>query len=134
MSRLWIVIAACLFCCAACRPSEPEFAVLEVHVDAGAAQLAAYQLELRMEHAEIVGVEGGDGAFAEPPQYDPAALRQGRIVIASFTLGDAPSGRVLVARLHVMATSRESYSPLAVVAARPGGERIEVEVTVERVE
>jgi len=131
MARLWIVILACVFCCASCRLEEPVFTVLEVHVDAGSEQLAAYQFELRMKRTEIVGVEGGDGAFAAPPEYDPAALRKGRIVIASYTLDDAPTGRVLVARLHVMVSGRESYSPLAVVAARPGGERIEVHVTVE---
>lgn len=130
-AAVFALVVASLSSCA--RPAE-SFAVLEVRVEAGDARLAAYQLDLSTAHTTIVGVEGGDAPFDAPPHYDPAALRQGRIRIGAFTTDDAPRGEVLVARLHVLVRGEETYTPSAVLAARPDGESMTVPATVERVE
>ena len=82
----------------------PNFVALDVYIDSGATPLAAYQIEITAgPGAVIAGVEGGvAGPFHEPPYYDPAALRGGRIVLAAFnTGGDLPHGRIRVATLHM---------------------------------
>ncbi|MGE3175723.1 MAG: hypothetical protein AB7O97_24075 [Planctomycetota bacterium] len=80
----------------------PAFVAVDVFVAVGANTLAAWQLEVVAPGARLVGVEGSDpGAFAEAPRYDPAALRQDRVILAALAAGDAlPTGRVRVARLH----------------------------------
>lgn len=82
-----------------------SFLQIDVWADAGANRLAAYQVTVDLVDGELVGVEGGDHpAFAGAPYYDPAALHGGRIKLAAFsTSHDLASGRVRVARLHVMA-------------------------------
>lgn len=127
-----IVVAGAL--ASSCADVAERFAVLDVRVDVGDAQLAAYQLDLVTRRTTIVGVEGGDAPFDEPPHYDPEALRRGRIRIGAFTTSDAPTGDVLVARLHVLVRGEETYTPTAVLAARPDGESMTVRATVLRVE
>src|SRR5436190_7063613 len=83
-----------------------EFRWIDITLDTRGEYLAAWQIELVDTHdvARIVGVEGGDHpAFAAPPYYDARALQHGRIVLAAFqTQGELPTGRVRVARVHVM--------------------------------
>jgi hypothetical protein len=116
------------------RQDAARFGAVDIYVDAGEAGLAAWQVELRTG-ATLVGVEGGDGAFAEPAFYDPAALhREGRIVLAAFTLAEAPpSGRVRVSRVHVRETAVAEYAARSMAAAAPGGKSIEVKVQAVRI-
>ena len=114
-----------------------RFRALDVHVDAGAARLAAWQVEISCDspEARIVGVEGGETEeYSEPPWYDPAALQGGRIVLGAFTTaGSAPAGRTRVARIHVEepAGIEPRYAGRIVAAAAPGGDRIEAKVEVQ---
>ncbi len=128
------LIAAVLVSGFSCSEGQPRFVAVDVWVDAGAAALAAYQLELRCDRAAIVGVEGGNGPhYADPPRYDPAALQGGRIVLAAFTTKPSPPrGVVRVARLHLLESGvlGGPYRTLGVVAAKPGGERIPVEIEI----
>lgn len=96
-----------------------RFRPVDVFVECGDRALAAWQVEVTApEGARLVGVEG----FPETPHYDPAALEKGRVVIASFTLGEAGKGRVCVARLHFMETGAPgAYRAGVIAAAVPGG-------------
>ena len=111
-----------------------RFRAIDVYLDSGAKALAAYQIEIECdsEESRIVGVEGGETEeYSEPPHYDPAALRGGRIVLGAFTLDDnPPSGRTRVARIHLEepASLEPAYTARVVVAAEPGGREIEVQV------
>ncbi|MCB9876622.1 MAG: hypothetical protein H6835_03380 [Planctomycetes bacterium] len=115
-------------------PKAPTFATLDVLVDAGDHQLAAWQLDVTLATALLVGIEGGtDAAFRDAPRYDPAALQGGRVVLAA--LADAqqqlPNGRVLVARLHVMAPDGAvDHTVRGVVAASADGQRFTADVEV----
>lgn len=108
-----------------------EFTAVDVYVDSPK-PLAAWQMEVRTS-ATIVGVEGGEPkCYAEPPFYDPKALRGGRIVLAAFTTEAAPpSGRIRVARLHLRGAPE--LSAREIVAAAPGGAKVEVKVELARV-
>lgn len=122
------------------RESGPGFEAIDVVVDAGAEQLGAYQVEVRANGATLVGVEGGEGAYAAAPYYDPAALHGGggggageRIVLAAFsTAGQLPSGRVRVARLHVQTDGQATYRATVMAAGAAEGQRIEAKATVQR--
>ena len=100
----FVLSLAILLSAAPCRGEDgaPYFPI-EVYVDAGEDRLAAYQLEIQLAGAEIVGVEGGEHtAFGTPPYYDPAALRGSRIKLAALsTARDLPSGRTRIATLHI---------------------------------
>ena len=108
-----------------------RFAWVDVTVDAKDAPLAAYQFEFAAETGtiRIVGVEGGEhAAFREAPYYDPAALKQGRIIIAAFNTGrDLPKGRTRVARLHlqVVGDVTPEYVVKLTVAAGAEGKPIQ---------
>lgn len=134
---------------AALQRTGTTFVAVDVFVDAGTNALAAWQAELRFADSKLVGIEGGAvQAFAEPPRYDPAALQGGRVVLAALAAGGAeggpeggadaglPSGRVRVARLHLLAPAKGPGEPTVdgVVAADADGERIEVDVEVRRKE
>jgi hypothetical protein len=118
------------------RAEAARFRPLAVFVDSGEAPLAAYQIELVVSGAEakIVGVEGGDPrAFREPPYYDPAALRGGRIILAAFSTDpDLPRGRTRVATVHVQesGTGSPRYEVRLIVSATAGGKRIPASVEV----
>ena len=108
-----------------------DFTAVDVYVESPR-PLAAWQLEIRTD-AAIVGVEGGEKAYAEPPFYDPKALQGGRIVLAAFTTGAAPRGRVRVARLHLLEKGVAGLAASDVVAAAPGGARLDVKIELARV-
>ena len=108
----------------------PAFRVLDVVVDTGAIPLAAWQLEVTVEGAALVGVEGGEPtAFRDAPRYDPKALQGDRIVLAALAAGDElPRGKLRVARLHVTTDgSREPLTPVlrSAVTADAEGRRFE---------
>ena len=123
--------ALLLVCALALSAQERSFQALEIIVDSGDAPLAAWQIELTIADATIVGVEGGEPEiWREPPHYDPEALTGGRIILAAFTTGAAPAGRARVARLHLEASgdTAERVVVASVVAATAGGERIPLTV------
>jgi len=125
-------LAILLVCGLALSGQERRFQAIELFVDSGDTPLAAWQIELTVADASIVGVEGGATApWLDAPRYDPEALTGGRIILAAFTLTEnAPAGRLRIARLHIEATDSASERVViaAVVAAGPGGERIPLEV------
>ena len=132
MTRALLLLVAAAFLLQ--EKPEVRFVAIDVMIDAGKSPLAAYQFELTGgDAARIVGVEGGAGPFREAPYHDPAALQGGRIIIAAFTTDPhPPSGRVHVARLHLMETGSPEYSAKLVVAAAPGGKPIEAKVELVR--
>jgi len=111
-----------------------RFVAVDVYVEAGDRKLAAWQVEIGTDdRAAIVGVEGGEpAAYREPPTYDAKALQGGKIVLAAFTTGDAPTGRVRVARLHLMESAKVSLEGTVMAAAAPGGARFDAKVTLVR--
>jgi hypothetical protein len=114
----------------------PRYRAIDVWVDAGDAALAAYQIEIVAEgEGTVTGVEGGEPApFRAPPYYDPAALAGGRIILAAFTTADgAPTGRIRVARIHVMETGPVTYRAALLAAAAPGGRRISPRIETQPV-
>ena len=124
-------LALLLVCGLALSGQESSFQALEIFVDSGDAPLAAWQIELTIADAVIVGVEGGEPeCWREPPHYDPEALTGGRIILAAFTTDTAPAGRLRVARLHLEAAgdAAERAVIASVVAATEGGERIPLTV------
>lgn len=108
------------------EPARARFETLDVFLDADR-PVAAYQVEVVVREGEssIVGVEGGEAPFDEPPYYDPAALTQGRIILASFdTRATISAGRHRVASLHVREVgAAASYDVRLTVAADIDGQR-----------
>lgn len=119
----------------AASSSATRFAAYDVVIDSGAAELAAWQLDVRdaSGRARLVGVEGGDArAFAEPPRHDPRALAGGRVVIAAFTTSaGAPSGRARVARLHYAIDGAAEPELIVRVAAAATSDGTPIEVRAE---
>lgn len=126
------LIVLCLLACVPKQAAPVRFVAVDIYADTGNRPLAAWQIELVCDPAQarIVGVEGaGDRA----PYYDPAALQGGRIILASFSTEPAlPSGRVLVARVHLQETGSPVYTPTVMAAAAPGGERLDPKIELIR--
>ncbi len=114
-----------------------RFEVVDIFVNT-ATPLAAYQFEIvaRHERTRVVGVEGGEPeAFQQPPYYDPAALRGGRVIIAAFSMAtELPAGRVRVASVHFAASGgAEMYDVKLVAAAGVDGTLLtQVETSIEK--
>jgi len=126
------------------RPADQErkagavrFSWINVYIDSGTRPLAAYQVELVAERGRvtIVSVEGGEHkAFRDPPYYDPAALKNHRVILAAFnTAKELPTGRTRVARVHVRQTGIQAleYAARLQVAASADGKKIDASVTLE---
>lgn len=115
-----------------------RFEAIDVFVDSAAAQLAAYQFEMKSaaEGVEIVGIEGGEHpAFAEPPYYDPRAMHGNRVVLAAFHTGDQlPTGRNRVARVHVQlrGPQNDTWQLQLVASADATGRRIPAAASIAR--
>ena len=115
----------------------PAFGFVDLFV-ATAQPLAAWQIELQAPAGtiQLVGVEGGDGVFAEPAFYDPAALQHERVIVAAFSTanpGALPQGKVHVARLHVRLEhgTHPEYAVTLGATATVGGARIAAQVSHE---
>ena len=111
------------------------FRAYDLVVDSGQAPLAAWQVELSNPTgtALLVGVEGGEpGPYAEPAHHDPRALQSARVVLAHFTLGEAPRGATRVARLHfaIEARSQPEFRCELVAAADPEGRALDADVVL----
>jgi hypothetical protein len=121
------------------KPAEGRvrFAPVHIYLDSSDKPLAAYQFELkaRTGQIKIVGVEGGaHPAFQEAPYYDPAALMNGRIIIAAFNTGsDLPHGRTRIATIHlqILGDAEPQYELKLVVAADAEGENLAAKLTLE---
>jgi len=115
-----------------------RFAPLHVYIDSDQAPLAAYQFELKTlaGHVEIVGVEGGEHpAYRHAPYYDPAALANDRIIIASYSTDtDLPDGLTRIATLHLQITGdiEPEYELELTVAADADGRRTPAEIMYEK--
>jgi len=113
-----------------------HFKPIDIYIDSGDEQLAAYQFELTTKagQVKIVGVEGGQHtAFAGPPYYDPAALQNDRIIIAAFnTSKDLPKSKTRVATLHMQSTgdTEPQYEIKLIVAANSNGKKISGIITL----
>lgn len=128
-----MVLTACF--AGSADAQEVGFRPLEIWVDVEEGSLAAWQLEVTFEgDAKIVGVERGDSAaFSDPPYYDPAALRGGRIVLAAFTTTRALApGRHKVAVIHLMESGPPvQYDVRLIVASDARGEHLPATASVE---
>ena len=123
-----------------------RFAPLHIYLDSGNSSLAAYQFEVRAVREpplqpaagqiKIVGVEGGQHkAFKEAPYYDPAALANDRIIIATFSTGsDLPKGRTRIATIHlqIVGDAEPEYDLKLAVAADADGKEIPAEIKFEK--
>ena len=115
-----------------------RFEPIQVYIDSGQGQLAAYQFELRAVKGDvkIVGVEGGEHkAFDEPPYYDPAALMNNRIIIAAFDTGqELPTGRTRIATIHfqIIENVEPEYEIELAVAADGSGKQIPAKAFIEK--
>lgn len=114
----------------------PRFEAFDLFVDAGPTPLAAYQVSIRVTRgdATLVGIEGGEQEpFAAPPYYDPAALGQGRVIVAALsTEADLPAGRQRVARLHMQVNpgDRPVFETTVIAAGNRDGDRIDAIASV----
>ena len=111
-----------------------RFQAIDVWVDGGEQPLAAYQVELGYDRASasLVGIEGGDKPFSEPPHYDPRGLTRGRVMLAAFTLEkNLVRGRVRVARIHFEERGDARLEVRLVVAGTAGGENLSATATLE---
>lgn len=119
------------------QDTSPRFAAIDLVVDSGAQPLAAWQIELTAQAGtiRIAGVEGGERApFADPPWYDPAALRDERVIVAAFSTaaaGELPTGSTRVARVHVqiMGAAEPHFVTRLMAAATVGGHEIAAQTT-----
>lgn len=103
--------------------ADVRFLAFDVLIDPHGRPLAAYQIEVTSAagpRATLVGIEGGEGAYAQPPYYDPKALhppgagsgdgpdRPERVILAALAIAPsepgavAPTAESRVARLHYM--------------------------------
>ncbi|MBW7990349.1 MAG: hypothetical protein FVQ84_10095 [Planctomycetes bacterium] len=118
--------------------SNVRFAPLHIYLDSGNKSLAAYQFELKAAagQIEIVGVEGGQHkAFRQAPYYDPAALANGRIIIAAFDTGsELPKGRTRIATIHlqIIGDAEPDYELKLTVAGDADANEIPAKISFEK--
>jgi len=111
-----------------------QFLAYDILIDSGAEPLAAYQIELKdtQSHARIVGIEGGEpGPYNEAPHYDPKAIQAERVIIGAFTTANAPTGKVRVARLHIMAEGGTPDFATTITTAAPHGRAFTATLTIQ---
>jgi hypothetical protein len=116
-----------------------RFRAIDIFIDSGSTPLAAYQLEFAATNgiARIVGIEGGEHpAFQQPPCYDPKAMQQERVIIASFSTAPAkslPKGRIRVATIHVQTVGIQlaRFDLKLQTAGEPQGAKIAAQASFE---
>jgi hypothetical protein len=85
------------------------FVPVDVFIDPQGQALACYQVEIAaiVGDVKLIGIQGGDAGFEEPPYYDPRALQSGRVIIGAYTLaGNPPTHKTRVATLNFMISGR----------------------------
>ena len=143
MKKLLLTVSLFFICISTVVASETKednckekisFRTVDISVDSKTNSLAAYQIDIRYdkENVKVVGLEGGAEGYKNPPYYDRAGLEGGHIIIAAFVDNDthAKNGKTRVARLHLQIKGCASYElkTRPVVAAKPGGKEIPVDV------
>lgn len=121
------------------NPGQTHFSTVDILLDSGDNTLAAYQLEFKATAGDvkIVGIEGGEHpTFNEPPFYDPKAMQQQRVILASFNTADAddlPTGRTRIAtiHLHVTGETEPQFAIDLTVAADEQGNPIHAETELQ---
>jgi hypothetical protein len=143
--RIWILIlcslrlAAPVFAQEAVHEeSRTRFRAVDIYLDSKGAPLAAWQIEFAATNGmvKIVGIEGGEGVFAEAPFYDPKAIQNERAIIAAFStesVGKLPTGRTRVATIHlqVMGTAEPQFELKVQTVGDAEGKRMGVEASFE---
>ena len=126
----------CALLCLSAAPVEPvaevgRFVDFEVMVDPHGSPLAAWQVEVSGPAGAftVVGLEGGDGVFEEPPYYDPKAVdgKSERVVVAGFSLekaGKLPKQAARVASVHAFVKGDAQVTVKLVVAADENGNKL----------
>jgi hypothetical protein len=74
--------------------AQTRFQAIDLFIDPQNQPLAAYQLDFHATRGtiRIVGIEGGEhGAFNKAPYYDPKAIQNDHILLAAYSLADAPT-------------------------------------------
>jgi hypothetical protein len=120
------------------QPAPTRFEAVDVFVDSGQNPLAAWQVQVKAVggSAKLVGIEGGESVYKDPPYYDPAALQesqvQERVVLAAFsTNAGLPTGKTRVARLHLQARGNAEYVVTLMTAAGADGSKIQAKATAQ---
>jgi hypothetical protein len=114
-----------------------QFKSIEIWIDSKQQPLAAYQLEFKPSKGDvkIVGIEGGEHAqFAQPPYYDPAAMRQERVIIAAFSTASPqalPNQKTRIATIHVQVTGETNPEFIAKPMAIATVDGAPIEATIE---
>jgi len=112
---------------------EPRFAAWELWLEVPERPVAAWQVEVSVHDATVVGIEGGEtDGFHDPPLYDPAALVEERLALAAFsTTAVLDTGAHRIATLHLRQTGEPRFGLALVAAASADGERVEAHVHLE---
>ena len=111
------------------------FVAFDVMVDSST-PLAAYQVDIQVaKGVTIVGIEGGESAaFNAAPAYDPEAMEQERVILASFSLNTAanlPTGNTRIARIHVVGSPNMSLPTISLsVAADSAGNKLNAAASI----
>jgi hypothetical protein len=113
----------------------PSFRPLSIELTSAEA-IAAYQLEITVVagQASFVGIEGGQAPFDAPPVYDPEALSETRIILASFDTTEVlAAGTHRVATLHVREVGPgAAYHVRVLAVANSAAVRVPATATIGR--
>jgi hypothetical protein len=115
-----------------------EFAVYDVFIEVEQ-QISSWQFECsyNKDLLQISGIEGGQGVFSDPADYDSKGLNGGRIILAAYSLDkQLPKGKVRVSRLHVYEKKSQLLNSITklIVAADINGKEIQGKISFEKVE
>jgi hypothetical protein len=115
-----------------------EFAVYDVFIEVEQG-MSSWQFECsyNKDLLQISGIEGGQGVFSDPADYDSRGLNGGRIILAAYSLEkQLPKGKVWVSRLHVYEKKSELLNSARklIVLADTNGKEIQGKISFEKVE
>jgi len=135
-----LALALCAVIMAAWTDSGPSAAAasffpVDVVIDSGDAAMASWQVEVTGlgPDARLVGVEGGDGVWAPPAVYDPAALMADRVVLAAIDQGNmGTTGPARVVRLHLRVVGETDPDIQVIAAGDTEGRRINATATLSK--
>jgi hypothetical protein len=133
--RSLLILVALMGCVISASPALTQpassFGYVDVFLDPQGKPLAAWQIQViaNDDCAALVGVEGGETAFKDPPHYDPAALDGNRIIIAAYSTAQSlPNAKTRVARLHLQfRRPTRSYDIRLVTAATSDGTKLDAD-------
>jgi hypothetical protein len=115
-----------------------SFRSVGVYVDPQGFRLGAYQVLVMPREQDrlsikIVGITGGEGAYDEPPAYDPAAIGGEAVILASYSLDTdrLPRERVRVASINVRVQGEGEPEFEVTLQAAAGHDGRVIEATAE---